>query len=608
MPPSNLDALLRACKGDPTNDEVRRILADFLEEDGQAERAEFVRLQIALPEEEDRREWHPLAAEREARQIRLLRKNAADWLGGAWNAYGWVGVPSENPGHSASVKFARGLACVQVGKAPCDELPLALGPGAAPWLERFEAGRILEPDVWAELCRGPLLEGFSDLGIHWEDPDVGTLVGLLERARPAQLGLNMDEAEPGLLATLAAAPWFRPHVLSLENFAGWEAFAASPALWEVRNLSLHVRDEGFPLVALASSANLGNIRKLFLNGDGMGAALGRLLESDGLAGVRELAITSYDGSGSPGIAPALRECQGLPALRDLDLFMNPLDRDEAAQLAQSPALAGVRILKLHSCALDGPAARNLFASPHLANLECLDLSCNPIGDVGLKALATAPTLNKLRQLDLCKSEVGPAGLRALVASPRFGQLQTLELSGNPLGEEGFQILAGAAGCRLQMLHLANTQPGRAGWQALARSGVLRQVSELSAGSAGVGPQEAADLAAADGLEALRVLALGFNPLGVEGARALAGAPWLDQLVVLYLDNAQIGDDGLIALLSRLPAGTLGTLWLQKNGLGERGGRALLEWPGLAHLTHLWIEDGGLGGLADEIRAVPQASR
>jgi uncharacterized protein (TIGR02996 family) len=602
----DLEAILRACKADPTDDDVRRILADCLEDLGQAERAEFVRLQLDLLAEEERREWQPTEAELEARQIRLLRKNARDWLGGPWSAYGWVDVPTEKPSQHTTVKFERGLACVQLGKAPKEQLRMVLPPGASAWLEQVESGLIINNNVWAELCAGQCFDGFSDLRIGWNKPDVATLVGLLERVLPKRLSLSMDDPGRNLLPTLAACRWFRPHVLDLETFPGWDEFAISPALSAVRNLTLQVRDAGNPLAALAGSPHLGNLRKLFLSGDELDtASLTRLLHSQHLTNLRDLAITSYDGRGSPGIATALRDCRTLSALVDLDLFMNPLDSANAALLAKSPALAGVRILKLHSSEVNGPAAKALFESPHLGSLECVDLSCNPIGNVGLATLATAPALENLRQLDLCKTEVGDEGLRTLVESPRFGQLELLDLAGNNVEDAGFQALAGASGCRLRNLDLGSMQPGRAGWQALTRSGVLRQLVHLEATRIGAGPDEAADLARAD-LPELRVLKFAYNPMGPSGARALAEAQWLDQLVVLHLYEDQLGDDGLIALLSRLRSGTLAELWIQKNGLGPRAGRALLEWPGLPHLVQLWLEDPGLGDLADEIQAVLQA--
>src|SRR5438034_11291229 len=44
----DLEALLRACKADPTDDAVRRVLADWLEEHGDGDRAEVGRLRAEL--------------------------------------------------------------------------------------------------------------------------------------------------------------------------------------------------------------------------------------------------------------------------------------------------------------------------------------------------------------------------------------------------------------------------------------------------------------------------------------------------------------------------------------------------------------------------------
>jgi uncharacterized protein (TIGR02996 family) len=611
MPPvPDLNGLLCACKADPTDDGVRRILADFLEEQGQAERAEFVRIQLDLRDADERREWTPLQAEQEARQIRLLRKNAGEWLGGAWSAYGWVDVPTEKPNHFASVKFERGLASLQLGQQPLRSLRLALPAGVAPWLEKVRAGQILKPAVWAEICRGPLLEGFSDISISWENPEVGVLVGLLDRVRPKGLVLSMDDAGPDLLPALARTPWFRPHELQLETFPGWDRFATSLALSDLRVLGLQVRDDSNSLDALAQAPSFAHLRKLFISGDEMDTgSLTRLLHSEHLAGLRELALTSYDGRGNPGIAAALCDCRSLAELRDLDLFMSGLDEANAALLATSPALSGVRIFNLHSCELTPAAATALFQSPHLQQLECLDLSCNPIGDAGLTTLATAPALKKLRHLDLCKAEITSAGLRTLVESPRFGQLELLDLSGNQLDVAGFQVLAGVNGGRLRKLDVSTGCPDRTGWQALTRSGLLNTVVHLDVGSLGLVAADADDLAAAD-LPELRVLEMAYNPIGPTGARALAAAPWLDHLSVLHLYDAQLGDDGLIALLSGLKSGTLAELWIQKNGIGKRGARALLEWPGLPHLVHLWIDDNPIGKplrqqIQDIVRAGPR---
>src|SRR4051812_39778098 len=47
---SDLHALIRACKAEPEDDAPRLILADWLEEHAEEERATFIRRQIADPE------------------------------------------------------------------------------------------------------------------------------------------------------------------------------------------------------------------------------------------------------------------------------------------------------------------------------------------------------------------------------------------------------------------------------------------------------------------------------------------------------------------------------------------------------------------------------
>ena len=99
---SNLETMLRDCKADPTDDHTRYVLADVLEDAGEGERAEFVRLQLAA----DRDAWDAVKADREARQRRLLRKNVGAWLGGDFRDPYWLTLPGAAEGVTASAKFA----------------------------------------------------------------------------------------------------------------------------------------------------------------------------------------------------------------------------------------------------------------------------------------------------------------------------------------------------------------------------------------------------------------------------------------------------------------------------------------------------------------------
>src|SRR5262245_657448 len=74
---SERDALLRQVIDEPDADAPRLVFADWLEEHGDGDRADFIRAQIrrAALDPDD-----PLQSELQAREWRLLLANARDWL------------------------------------------------------------------------------------------------------------------------------------------------------------------------------------------------------------------------------------------------------------------------------------------------------------------------------------------------------------------------------------------------------------------------------------------------------------------------------------------------------------------------------------------------
>jgi uncharacterized protein (TIGR02996 family) len=115
-----LQALLQACKDEPDDDAPRLVLSDWLEEHGQADRAEFVRLQVRLARQEVPAGDEAVAA---ARAHELYLRHADEWLGGL---RGWAG----------GCTFRRGLieATARVEDLR-DRPPAGVAPQAVPWLE-----------------------------------------------------------------------------------------------------------------------------------------------------------------------------------------------------------------------------------------------------------------------------------------------------------------------------------------------------------------------------------------------------------------------------------------------------------------------------------------
>src|SRR4051794_26324308 len=74
---SEQQSLLAAVVADPDDDAVRRVYADWLDENGQPERAEFIRVQI---EREKLSQRSKKRAPLEAREKELATAHAKEWL------------------------------------------------------------------------------------------------------------------------------------------------------------------------------------------------------------------------------------------------------------------------------------------------------------------------------------------------------------------------------------------------------------------------------------------------------------------------------------------------------------------------------------------------
>src|SRR5215471_9295778 len=80
-------ALLRTIREAPDDDTARLVYADFVEEEGDSARSEFIRVQVALGRlaEDD-----PARSALKAREHELLAENESHWLGVPADAQGLV--------------------------------------------------------------------------------------------------------------------------------------------------------------------------------------------------------------------------------------------------------------------------------------------------------------------------------------------------------------------------------------------------------------------------------------------------------------------------------------------------------------------------------------
>jgi uncharacterized protein (TIGR02996 family) len=332
--------LVRAVLVAPEDDAPRLIYADWLDEHGRPERAEFVRVQCAMdriPPKTAR--WQPL----HDRAARLEREWRSEWAGAALKRV-------------QNVEFRRGF--VDRVRLTVDQFLTSAAD-----LLALEPVRVWEFTANAFFLRGP---SFSDVA---RCPAFDRVRGLVSgQYLPEELvsalaespylrglrSLSVNYRLPGpreLMALFAAAP-------HLDELCAQDAPVKNlRELWRrgaparLRRLELvHCRLTDQAVHQLAASPAVGRLEVLRLDGNDLSArAAEAIAASDHLHGLRELSVAGTQ-------------------LADYG----------AAALARSPVLRNLRVLNMTGCYVDNLGAQALADSPYLDQIECLCLDENRV--------------------------------------------------------------------------------------------------------------------------------------------------------------------------------------------------------------------------------------
>jgi uncharacterized protein (TIGR02996 family) len=384
MTMSDEAGLFQAILADPADDSARLVYADWLEDHGDPDRAEFIREQVRLACAGVVGKVYRGGSKR---ADELLRAHETSWLSGlpTWARKGAL--------------FRRGfvfaVSCtarqfIEGGTALKRKTPLE-----AVFLDR--AGGLVE-----ELTAAPHLAGLRRLGLAHNrlvGEDVRVLAGCPHLTSLTLLNLDRNDIGPSGALALAESP----HLAGLNRLL---------------LLGCHIGQEGAR--ALASSACLHRLTELDLQNNSVGdGGVRDLVGAPHLvSGLRQLNLR-YNRLG-PAAARALAECSHLGNLTSLELMNNDLGDDGAAAIAASPHLAGLTHLELRENRIGDAGAQALAASAHLANLVELDLYENRIGDAGALALAASPHLTRVTRISILRPRK-PLGQEALQAfKARFG--------------------------------------------------------------------------------------------------------------------------------------------------------------------------------------------
>jgi uncharacterized protein (TIGR02996 family) len=359
------DPFLEAIVEEPDDDRLRLIYAGWLEENGQPERADFIRVQVErarLPDN-DVRQWD--LAERERR---LLAEHEAAWT-------------SALQPFVLRCGFRRGF----VEEIAVNALMLV---NHAQTIFRLAPVRHLAVRHVVSFARS--------------------------RTDAASQAAHLVEFTPAWQTIDLAREGIRDAGLIHGLLARWDDFTALTAL----NLSGNELTQK-SIELFAGSPLLGQLASLELSANRFGpAAWADILRSPFCGRLRELGL-GHNGLTAEELS-LLRGPLAAQRLAKLDLSFNPLGVAGALALsAAAPVLTGLRELFLSRTHLGDDGLRELASGPLLSQLHTLDLSLNRIGDAGARALLAYPHPTQFHRLDLIYNNISRSMMEEL--NRRFGE-------------------------------------------------------------------------------------------------------------------------------------------------------------------------------------------
>jgi uncharacterized protein (TIGR02996 family) len=378
----------------PDDDGPRLIYADWLEDHRQAERADFIRVQVelALLLEHGDPSLSPRQAELETRERVLLKSHAGEWAGP-------LRERAEQWGFHRG--FVEAVTLTARAFVRHGEEVLRAAPVREVHLRAAE-------DLMGTLALSPCLRRLTALDLQGNsigDEGLGELLASPHLGGLRRLGLCKTRMEPpGLHDLLARADGL-------------------PALADLGLDSTFLYEEDFQ--ALADSPLASRLRGLELEGDAEVSWLELFAGSSPFVGLTSLTLS--EGSfGDPG-------CE---------------------VLAASARLSALRHLDLRKSWFGDWGVQALAASPHLKGLVGLRLGENHVSSGGVEAIARSSSFPRLRTLALDHNRIREAGVAALVASPLWQRISWLDLHGNPLKDAGArELLAGPFPANMVLLDL-----------------------------------------------------------------------------------------------------------------------------------------------------------
>jgi len=399
-------ALYRSILVNPADDTPRLVYADWLEENGRAEEAEFIRVECRLhadvpddtdliDRQEELRLW--LRTHMPGPKMRfpagLKVASGADW---------WA-------------QTRRGFPCFieyeginREGLRPIREMAAALQTAFATVPTRWLVVRFVTVEQLSELLRQPVIAGLQKLTIQLgasEEPrdEVGRMLGDCRHVR------NLE----GLALAFSIGP------------AGVEGLARSEHLSRLRQLVLEPAALTPASVdTLAGSEWFGRLFELSMNDNCPAQVFERLCEQKPFPNLHLLDLTDNVFHGTSWRAFA--RSKSFPALAEINLSRTDLSGEGFAALVSANWFRPIA-LNLSACAIGNEGAFELARSNWVEALDRLDLRHNSLGAVAATAIGRCARFSRLKHLDLGYNAIGASTLQAIAANPALRNLTALEL-------------------------------------------------------------------------------------------------------------------------------------------------------------------------------------
>jgi uncharacterized protein (TIGR02996 family) len=485
----NHESFLAAIRETPSDDAPRLVYADWLDDQGDGARAEFIRTQVSLARLDEDDPGRPAL---ESRERALLEENEARWLGPVPdNLVDWafrggfvdrVRLNPLNPSPDIDVFFAAHP--VREVALTNDSFPYLAG---ARWLAGISSLQ-LERDLqrnqgepFAQLLRSEHLARLSRLSVRGLGIDHTFPQALASSsiASLRSLDLSLNELHDAHVAALFRTPQLGSLIdfsldASMVSPACVEALAADGPRW----VGLGVL-AACPPETISRLGGCTNLQRLALNIHSTRPTLLPLLPS-----LRELRLTTANSSGPLALLDPRTPWP--VSLRRLSLWTPAVDsawHDEVLSelLGQLPRPA--LELTVRQLLDDRPQVwtRNIARLDRITRLEVSDLAL-------LRRLSGGLGLTGLRELVAhARGSVADDALARLIASPDWQQLTTLRLRARALGAGAVRALVESRNLpRLRRLQLEGALTSSCVEMLAAWPG-LRRLDRLQLGAVGVQP-------------------------------------------------------------------------------------------------------------------------